>query len=439
MPTQLPISKSGAQMTISYLISQYPAVSHTFIHREIVALRELGFKLAIASINPPDRAPASLPSDERAEMARAFYVKPAGWKAALLAQVQALLTTPLGYLRGLLFAIRLSTHSMPGSLRCLFYFVEAVMVGLWMKKNGSTHLHVHFAGPGATVGLILSVTFPFTFSMTVHGPDEFYDVSRLFLKEKVERAKFICAIGSYARSQLMRLVTSEHWQKIAVSPLGVDVDEFAAVSSDPAKLHLDLICVGRLVPAKGQGVLLQAARELISRGRDIRLCLIGDGPDRDALESLALAPEFENRVVFTGSVSSAQVRDYLGRADIFVLPSFAEGIPVALMEAMSMRIPCVSTCICGIPELIENGVSGMLVAPSDVEALTDALDQLVTSASLRTTIGNNARRRILANYQLRPNVRRLADIFASRIPSEQRAWPPLVPAANPEPESAPFV
>jgi glycosyltransferase involved in cell wall biosynthesis len=422
-------------MKISYLISRYPAVSHTFIHREILAMRELGHTLEIASINPPD---SELPADDHFESSRVFYVKPAGWKRALVSHAQALFSTPLAYLRGLLYAIRLSTTGMPGSLRCFYYFVEAVMVGLWMKGNRSTHLHVHFGGPAATVGLILSRTFPFSFSITVHGPDEFFDVDRSFLREKVEAAAFICAIGFYARSQLIRLVKPEHWGKIAIAPLGVDAVEFAATTPDPGKPHIDLVCVGRLVPAKGQGILLQAVQQLSLRGRQIRVFLIGDGPDRKMLESFAQLPELSGRIVFTGAVPPAEVRAYLANADIFVLPSFAEGIPVALMEAMAMQVPCVSTCICGIPELIENGISGILVSPSDTDALAEALDRLINDPVLRGVIGKNARQRVLDKYQLRPNVKRLAAIFANRIPSPMSTLPRLAQTASSKPEPIPF-
>jgi glycosyltransferase involved in cell wall biosynthesis len=422
-------------MTVSYLVSKYPGVSHTFIHREVAALRRLGFVIAVASINGAD---CELPSEEVEPYSPVFYVKPSGWKKALLAQFEAVFSSPVGYFRGLLYALRLASSGIPASLPCLFYFIEAVMIGVWMKKNRSTHLHVHFATQAATVGLILSQTFPVSLSITVHGPDEFFDVYRFFLREKVEKAAFICAIGFYARSQLMRLVDHKHWDKILISSLGVDVEEFSRARPALDKECLDLVCVGRLVPAKGQGVLLRAVQQLVMRGRKIRLRFVGDGPDRGLLEAFVRTGELQSYVTFTGSVPPAKVREYLSTADIFVLPSFAEGIPVALMEAMSMQIPCVSTCICGIPELIESGTSGVLVSPSNLDGLIEALDRLVEDPALRASIGREGRRRVMERYQLQPNTQRLAEIFSERIPSSVSAASRLYRSAEPAQESVPL-
>jgi glycosyltransferase involved in cell wall biosynthesis len=292
-----------------------------------------------------------------------------------------------------------------------FYFVEAVMIGNWMKARSLRHLHVHFATPASTVGLIVAKIFEVTLSITVHGPDEFYDVPGYLLAEKVSASSVICSIGFFARSQLMKISDPSGWGKIKVTPLGIDPSVFTprAFRSDPDLF--DVICVGRLVPAKGQHVLLSAVRLLMRRGRSVQLRLVGDGPDRASLEQAAQQYEIADRVVFEGAVNQDRIRSLLAQADAFALASFAEGIPVVLMEAMAMEIPCVSTWITGISELIRDSIDGLLVAPADEEAMAGAIACLMDDSELRTRLGVAGRKRVIEKYNLRTNVARLAQVF----------------------------
>ena len=208
---------SGERPTLrlAYLASQYPAVPHTFIFNEIRGLRKLGFDISTASINACDRPVAQLPEIERTEQATTFYIKPSGWFKALQAVISSVVRNPVGTLHGLLFTMRLGR----GAKR-YFYFIEALMVGMWMREKGLEHLHVHFGTAAASVGMLVSKTFPITYSVTIHGPDEFYEVSNSYLPEKVAAARFVFCIGSYARSQVMKVSPSNQWKKIEVVPLG---------------------------------------------------------------------------------------------------------------------------------------------------------------------------------------------------------------------------
>ena len=178
---------------------------------------------------------------------------------------------------------------------------------------------------------------------------------------------------------------------------------------------LEIVCVGRLVGAKGQHVLLAAFRRLLDEGRDVRLRLIGKGPERESLEAAAVEYGIKDRVKFEGAVGARRVREVLDSAAIFALPSFAEGIPIALMEAMAMEIPCVSTTIAGIPELIRNEVEGLLVAPSDDAQLAAALARLVDDSDLRRRLGQAGRLRVQSEYDLHRSVEKLGEIFQCRI------------------------
>ncbi len=402
--------------SLAYLVSRYPAISHTFILREVVELRRLGFRIDVASINAPDRPAGELTAEEGAETKAAFYVKSRGISGAFRAHARVLVTMPAEYLRGLWFALRLGGADLRKIVMASFYFAEAVMVGDWMRSLGLGHLHIHFATPAATVGLIVNRVFGFTISITVHGPDEFYDAPGYLLREKISAASLLCAIGLFARSQLMKFSDPSLWPKIQLTPLGVDVDVFAP--RRPARQDgetFEVICVGRLTPAKGQHVLLAAISHLRAEGRRVRLRLIGDGPDRESLTAAALRLGIEDRVTFEGAINQDRIRDFYEEADVFALASFAEGIPVVLMEAMAMEIPCVSTWVAGIPELIRDSMDGLLVPPSDEAALAGAIARLMDDRELRRELGRSGRRRVMEKYCLRRNVSRLAEVFETQL------------------------
>lgn len=394
--------------SIAYLVSRYPAISHTFILREVLELRRLGFRIDVASVNDADRPPHALTRDEQLEAQGTYYIKSAGVFGAARAHASTLGQSPAAYFRGLWYALRL-----PGA--GLFYFVEAVMVGQWMRAREYRHLHCHFATPAATVALLVSRVFPVTYSLTVHGPDEFYDVTAHLITRKIENARFICAIGWFARSQLMKLSDPSLWPKLHVAPLGVDPALFAPRPFRSDFDVFEVLCVGRLTPAKGQHVLITAIHRLRSEGRRVRLRLVGDGPDRRSLESAVRHSGLGDNVVLEGAVNQDRIKDLYSRADAFALASFAEGIPVVLMEAMAMEIPCISTWITGIPELIRDGIDGLLTAPSDEVALAEAIARLMDDAGLRQRLGKAGRKRVIERYNLRPNVARLAEVFETQL------------------------
>ena len=402
-------------MRLGYLVSRYPAISHSFILREVVELRALGFEIEVASINLPDRPGKALTRTEKEEAEKAFYVKQAGIRGAVAAQVEMLLREPHRYFAGLLFALGLARADLKQLAFCVFYFFEAVMLAGWMRERSLGHLHVHFATPAATVALILTRVASIGISMTVHGPDEFYDVPGYFLSEKVRGARFVCAIGVYARSQLMKISPASQWDKFEIAPLGVDPEVFEPPPMRRRSERFEILCVGRLVPAKGQHILVSAVSQLVGAGRAIRLRLVGDGPDRQSLELEVRRLRLEDAVCFEGALNQDRTHHFYETADIFALASFAEGIPVVLMEAMAMEIPCVTTWIMGVPELIRNEIDGLLIAPSDVDALAGALMRLMDDAELRQRLGRAGRLRIQDRYNLSRNVTRLAEIFDRRL------------------------
>jgi len=405
---------SPERCRIAYLVSKYPDFSHTFILREVLSLRNHGMDIEVASINeaPP---PEKLTQVERDEASRTFYVKRRGVAGALSAALWALQHRPAGLVRGLGYALRLGRGDIRRSLLCVFYFVEALILANWLSERSISHLHVHFATPAATVAMILTHVSPVEMSMTVHGPDEFYDVSNYYLSEKIRTSKFVVCISFFAQSQLMKLSPGSEWSKFDVVRLGVDSSEFAPRGRKAAEGPVQVLCVGRLVSAKGQRILIEAVDRLKRGGHRLELQLVGDGVDRSDLERLVVVRGLTDVVRFVGAVNQDEIRAYYQRADIFALASFAEGIPVVLMEAMAMEIPCVATRITGIPELIEDGVSGLLVSPSDVEGMAAAMLRLMESAELRESLGKAGRQRVQQNYELATSADRLADVFQRRL------------------------
>lgn len=412
--TSTAVKTGTTRQRLAYLVSRYPAVSHTFILREVTRLRARGYQIRVASINDPDRSPEAMTPEERAEAQATYFVKAHGVSGALVAHLWGLLH-PLAWLHGLFHALRQGGWNLQRVIYGFFYFTEALMLWRWMRRNRLDHLHVHFATAAANVALLLRRFAPITLSLTVHGPDEFYDAPGQRLQEKIAIADFILCIGSFARSQLMHLSPASDWPKFEVCPLGVDASQFAP-SSDAQKMKsFTILCVGRLASAKGQRVLIEACRQLVAAGRPLQLVLVGTGPDEAGLRATVAAAGLNDCVRFTGALNENEVRAWYGRANAFALASFAEGIPVVLMEAMASGVPCVTTRITGIPELIRDGIDGLLVSPSDASEMAAALACLMDDPDLRTDLAVSARQRVQEKYDLNRNIARLDEVFMRRM------------------------
>jgi colanic acid/amylovoran biosynthesis glycosyltransferase len=391
---------------MAYLLSQYPAVNHVFMLREVCSLRKLGLDVQVASIRKPDRGPGLMTTAEQAEARATYYVKSTGLLRLVLAHAHTLVSRPGHYIRGLAGALR---H---GPLYGLFYFAEAVAVGHWMRRHGLSHVHTHYA---STVGLLVGRIFPVTLSITIHGPAEFQDPAGSRLAEKVQASLFCCAISQYGVSQLMHACGYLEWPKLELTALGVDLNAFPPLPFRPSPSPFQIVCAGRLAPVKGQHVLIAAMAALVNEGRDIRLRLAGDGPDRIALRQDVEKRGLSDRVSFEGSVNQDRMLDLYRESDALVLSSFAEGLPVVLMEAMAMEIPCVAPWVNGIPEIVTHETDGLLVPPGDAQALAQSIGRLMDDAELRHALGQEARLKILEKFDLQRNTEHLADVFRRRL------------------------
>lgn len=400
-------------LRMAYLVSQYPAVTHTFILREIRRLRELGFDVTVVSVRAPDRPWEKLSAVEQEEAKQTFGVLNAGFGRIAAAHIRTLLRRPLSYLGGLGYAIRLAGADLRAAVSNLFYFAEAVVAGDHIVRCGIAHVHTHFS---STVALFLARVFPVTFSATIHGPDEFTSPASFYLAEKAARARFLCVISNFAASQLMRASDPQYWSKVDVARLGVDSSVFTPRPHRENPRRFELLCVGRLAPVKAQALLIRAVGKLAREGRtEIHLRLVGDGPSRPYLERLVSELNLQEYVTLEGACNQDRVQAFYRETDLFVLASFAEGVPVVLMEAMAMEIPCLATWINGVPELISHGVDGWLVAPGSEAELTAAISRLADDPELRRRLGKAGRVRVQAQYELDSNVRLLAAIYQRRL------------------------
>jgi colanic acid/amylovoran biosynthesis glycosyltransferase len=418
---QIQLAVEGGQgPRIGYLLSRYPAVSHTFFLKEVLGLRERGLTIEVASINPPDRSNKDLPPAEAAEAEHTYYVK-SGGLAALALQVLAIaFSYPDVAFRGLFAAFRLGRWDLKSHAFAMFYLAEALLVGRWMRTRSLSHLHVHFGGPVATVGMLTALAWKIPWSLTLHGPDEFFDQEAFYLGRKIESASFVICISDFCRSQVLRIAPGLDESRVEIVRLGVDC---LALRSRQPDLHdaehlqspLRLVCTGRLVAAKGHRILLEALALLSAEGVRYSCALIGDGPERGSLEVLSTRLRLDMSVRFLGAMAHQPTLSEVSQAEVFVLASFAEGLPVALMEAMALGVPCVSTTIAAIPELIEDKGNGLLVPPANPEALFRALRMLANDVELRRQLAQRARETVESQYNLARNLDSLARIWSRKL------------------------
>lgn len=394
---------------ITYVVSQYPAISHTFILGEVNGIVSEGIEVTVASINAPDRPFEQLTTAEQDAYNHTVFVKSALLKKLPHYVWSALKAYPKGVAKSLWSALRAGV-AYPRTLpHQIAYWLEAMVVADTAKQNNSTQLHAHFSTQGCTVAMLASEMTGIPFSVTVHGPDEFYQVNEQHLEKKFAKANFIVCISDFAKSQVMKYTQFADWKKLHVNNLGVDASLFHP--TEKSNTTPTLLCVGRLCNAKGQGVLIQAAKLLRERDIDFMLRFVGDGPDRESLEAFTAKNQLSKQVEFVGKVNHDQVQVLQREADVFVIPSFAEGIPIVLMEAMASGTPCVTTHITGIPELFTHKHDGLLVRPGNAVMLADALETLLKDASLRESIAAAALITVKEKWCIHKSNQRLAQLF----------------------------
>jgi colanic acid/amylovoran biosynthesis glycosyltransferase len=404
---------------LAYIVSRYPFVSHVFIVREVLALRRAGAEIHTFTVRRAS-ADARLSEDHREADATTHVLVPPALSDLLSSHLRALATRPRRYLSTLGLALSLRGRGARATLWQVFYFGEAVLMWRECERRAIRHIHAHHANVASDVALLASHLGgePWSWSFTMHGPTEFFDVREHRLAQKAQRARFVVCVSDHGRSQLMNLVDPLHWSKLRVVHCGVDLALFDVVERSDANRPTEVLTVGRATPVKGQALLIEALATLVRRDIDERLTIVGDGPQLPDLRTLAQRLGVSDRVTFTGAVGQDEIRAYYARADVFALPSFAEGLPVVLMEAMASGLPIVAFRIAGIPELVEEGVSGLLAVPGRLDQLVDALATLLSAPpAKRASMGRAGREMVAAEFDLERTAQQLLDVFAELIPS----------------------
>ena len=350
--------------------------------------------------------------------------------------MRAFLTGPGAYLRTLSFALRRPPSGFHGRWWQLFYFLESVPIWRECQRRGLRHIHAHFTNPSGDVAQLVAQlgaerdgTKSWSWSFSAHGTDIFNDGPGS-LAAKVETAELVICISDFGRSQVMRLAGEDHWSKVRVARCGLNGEWLAdsahqrrnGAGGEPRQddAELRLLSVGRLEREKGHSVLLDAIARLADRGTAVELELVGDGTRLEALQRQARELGIEDRVTFAGAIGQDRIREHYRRADAFCLPSLGEGIPVVLMEALATGLPAIASNTMGIPELIEDGVTGLLVPAGRPDELAAAVERLAADPKLGHELGERGRRKVIDEYDLDQGIDHLRDAFVDLLSPETR-------------------
>jgi colanic acid/amylovoran biosynthesis glycosyltransferase len=412
---------------IAYLTTGYPSPSHTFIQREIHELERKGIAIFPISINKV--GPAELLSDlDRSDAKRTFTIKHTSPLRAVVAAARFTLSSPKAVIDVFRLIVKLGVTDLKGFLWHLFQLVEAMLVVRECERRGVTHIHAHFGEVPATVawfaaelGRRRSATSVQTWSVTVHGWREFTNENAAMLGQKMRSATFVAAISDFTRAQLIRIAGGAHSaDHFSVVRCGLPMDDYpfeprASLGDVPT-----VLMTARLADEKGHLVLLEALAALRRADTPLRAVFIGSGPAAELLADATTRLDLADVVTWMGAQSPAVVHEQLQACDIFCLPSFAEGLPVVLMEAMAVGRPVITTYISGIPELVENNVTGLVLPAGRSDLLADALLRLVNDGDLRGKLVKAGRTRVETMHNIAPIATQLGALFTANVPALNR-------------------
>jgi len=397
-------------LKIAYLVNQYPKVSHTFIRREILALERQGFSVARFALRGWDADVKG--AEDLAERDRTRHLLRGGVAPLLARALRRCLAHPAAAWRALRAALQMSRLAERGWPYHLMYFLEACTLVDWLEQEGVEHVHAHFGTNSTEVAQLASLLGGPSYSFTVHGPEEFDKPKFLHLTRKVHDAAFVVAISSFGRSQLWRWLPAQDWGKVSVVHCALESSFFQDAGQVSAQPAPRLVNVGRLCAQKGQLLLVEAAALLKREGIAFELVLAGDGEMREPIEAAIARHGLGGSVRITGWVDSGTVRREMLAARALVLPSFAEGLPVVIMEAMAVGRPVVTTRIAGIPELVREGVDGWLVPAGDILQLKQAMQECLQASPERLLqMGRAANQRVRERHDADVEAGKLKALF----------------------------
>lgn len=395
-------------MKIAYLMNTYPLISTTFIRREIHALEELGVQVERFAVR--EWAEDLVDPMDIQERDRTSYLLTGNQSGLIGSFIKEFVVNPRGLFRGLTTAYRLWRDAGEGFVRHAAYLLEAVSLRQRMAAAQLQHVHVHFGTNAATVAMLSLAMGGGTYSFTAHGPDEFMDPARSRYDLLVHHSAFVAAISNFCRVQLARIAGMECWDKIEIVPCALDLREFPK-GPENADRSQHLVCIGRLCPQKAQTLFPDAVEPLSDEFPGLKVVLVGDGETRAEIELKIAEKGLQKHFELLGWCSNEEVRARLMGARAMLLPSFAEGLPVSIMEAFALRTPVISTYIAGIPELVDSSC-GWIIPAGDVSALTASIRScLTTEDQALNSMGDIGRSRVEARHDVRRSAALLRDCF----------------------------
>lgn len=403
-------------MKLAYLINTYPQPSHSFIRREIQALERMDWQVHRFALRS-DRArlvdPADIAEDGRTE----HILETRFWEIAKSALPFAA-RRPAAALRALRLALACGARGAGGApgtggwLRHLVYWLEGAYLAARCHSLRLPHIHAHFGTNSATVAMLAAEIGGLSYSFTTHGPEEFDAPRAHSLGDKTARAAFVVAISSFGRSQLCRWADVADWDRLHVVHCGIEPWRFPApapLPEGPARL----VAIGRLAEQKGFPLLVEAMARVAPDLPDLHLTLIGEGPFRPLLERQIATAGLSRQITLTGWLDEAAVREQLAASHALILPSFAEGLPMVVMEAFAAARPVIASAIMGVPELVSRE-TGWLVPAGDPQALADAIRAFAATPRSRLEVmGAQARDTVLARHDITREAQKLAALLAS--------------------------
>jgi colanic acid/amylovoran biosynthesis glycosyltransferase len=401
-------------MKIAYLMNTHPMTSTTFVRREIRAIEALGATVLRYALRP---GADLIDPEDKMEEAQTRYVVKNGFGEVVRRFVATLLSRPLLTSRVIVQAVKIGWRSDRGLLRNLAYVAEAAVVAHWCRRDTVQHLHAHFGTNSAAIAMLASQLSGIPFSFTAHGPDEFERATLLSLDVKLEHAAFVVCVSAFGRSQYMRWTRPDLWRKIVVVHCGLDISFFDSRLHPPPP-NPRFVCVGRLSEQKAQIVLVSAVRRLRDEGVRCEVVLAGDGPMRDLIENSIRQAGLQGEVTITGWISGDRVKAEISAARALVLPSFAENMPVVIMEAFALGRPVISTYIAGIPELVHPQKTGWLVPAGDEIALAKAMrDALNAPVEQLVAFGAAGRAHVIEQHDSVKEAIKLRQLFEGHLPA----------------------
>ena len=403
-----------APLRVGYVMTHYPRLAQTFIAGEIDSVAAAGVEVTPFAMNRPDAGERARPGAAAREAAT-LYLKDRPL-AAVGAAFALCARHPAGMARVIADALRSGGGQPMRIARRLAHLLQATLVARAARARGLRHLHAHFGLAPATIAWLASRIATLeghktSFSFTIHGYHDFIDPAETRLDIKAKAADAVVCISDFTRSQLFLGSDPELWRRFTVIRCGVDLTRWPYRPSVPRGNAPMIVAIGRLSPEKGFSVLIEAMARLRDAQIPAMLRLVGDGPERARLESRIRELALSDRVRLDGELTPDEVREALTDAAVFCLPSFSEGLPVSIMEAMAAGVPVVASWIAGIPELAQSEVTALTVPPGRADALADALSRLITDRELAARLALAARRRVEELHDQRANGAAMADLL----------------------------